>query len=85
MEMLLEEAHTALKPLADEHAAASLALQDENDREQRQQLEDAITEATQKLGAAKAASNDAQKVLDAAVWARSRFLRQLDLRAQGRA
>lgn len=85
LETLHREASEALKPIRDEHEAALRALQEEDNRLELKRLADAVSDANAKRNAAQVALSDAQKAANEAIWAHSRFLRHLELKAQGRA
>lgn len=85
LEALYGEATAAIMPLHHEHQAAQKAMNAELDREERERLEAVIVEANRKRDDAKAVFDRAEKTVNDAVWARTRFLRQLELKAQQRA
>lgn len=85
LEALFNEAAEAIKPLHDENVVAARALQEEVDRLELARLEAAIADANRQIDAAQAALNEARKVGNAAVYERTKFLRHLELKANGRA
>lgn len=85
LETLFAEATASIAPLDSEHQKAQRAMQEEFDREERERLEAVIADAQGKTDAAQAALNEAQKAQFAAVSARSRFLRQQELKARATA
>lgn len=85
LEILLQAATAAFEPLHAQHHEAQSALQMHLEAEERERLESAIADANKKRDIAQAAFKEAEQALAMVVRARTQFLRQLELKAQGRA
>jgi chromosome segregation ATPase len=85
LEALYQEASAAFTPLHNEHRAAQEAMVLQLGLEERERLEGVIADAQRNRDTAKTAFDVAEKALGNAVWARTHFLRQLELKTQGRA
>ena len=85
LQVLHREANDADQRAAATVQAASIAMQAQIDAEELERLEAAIAQSKEKVEAAQAALSDAEKANRTAVVARSKFLRQLELKAKGAA
>ena len=85
LESLEKEANTSFQEASAAHQTAQRTLQTQLDVEKREELEQAMRDCQAKVKAADDAMKAAQQELSAASWARTRFLRELELRSSNRA